>query len=158
MIGHTAGIVTNQFLKEKDSDMEKIIEGLFELPGKSTTGHLIGSKCGSCQTISFPKRKICPQCLEQEKISVIPLSRCGSLYSFSINQVAPEGFNAPYITGRIDLPENVRIFSVITDCEPDIKYLEIGMDMTLVFEPLRRNAAGIDLYSYKFRPTQQNPG
>ncbi len=132
--------------------MKKIVEGLFELPGETTEGYLIGSICNSCQTVSFPRRKVCPHCLKQDDIGEIKLSQSGSLYSFSVNQVAPEGFEAPYITGKVDLPEKVRIFSVITKCEPDIKNLKIGMEMVLVFEPLRKDAQGENLYSYKFKP------
>ena len=66
--------------------------------------------------------------------------------------MAPEGFEAPYITGKTDLPEKVRIFSVITGCEPREDALEIGMEMEMVFEPLRKDKDGNDLIGYKFRP------
>ncbi|MFH2129343.1 MAG: Zn-ribbon domain-containing OB-fold protein [bacterium] len=134
-------------------EKRKIVEGLFELPeGLSEAGYLVGSRCKKCQTISYPKRVICPNCLEDREIEVTRLSQVGRLYSYSINRMAPEGFTAPYITGRVDLPEHVRIFSVITGCEPDEDALQIGMEMALVFEPLRQDAAGNDLYSYKFKP------
>lgn len=135
----------------------KIAEGLFVLPSfTSEKGYLIGSKCKHCNMVSFPKRVVCPACLKDDTSEEIPLSRRGKLYTYSINQMAPEGFIAPYITGKIDLPEKVRIFSVITGCEPNEDSLYIGMEMEVVFEPLRKDEAGNDLIGYKFRPLVKN--
>ncbi len=99
---------------------------------------------------------VCPSCLRDDATEEIALSRRGKLYTFSINRVAPEGFKAPYVTGKVDLPEKVRIFSVITGCEPNEAALHIGMDMEVVFEPLRKDEKGDDLISYKFRPVAEN--
>ena len=130
-----------------------IAEGLFVLPhGSYGDGYLIGSKCIHCNTVAFPKRKVCPHCLMDDSIREIPLSKKGTLFSYSVNTVAPEGFIAPYITGKIDLPENVRLFSVIRGCSPEEGSLRIGMDMDLVFEVLRKDGEGNDLVSYVFKP------
>jgi len=136
---------------------KKIAEGLFVLPdGSMERGYLVGAKCSECGTITFPKRVVCPNCLRDDAMVEIPLSKRGRLYSYSVNQMAPEGFEAPYITGKTDLPEKVRIFTVITGCEPREDALEIGMEMELVFEPLTKDKDGNDLIGYKFRPLAPN--
>lgn len=84
------------------------------------------------------------------------LSKRGTLYSFSVNQMAPAGFEAPYIVGKVDLPENVRIFSVITGCEATEEALSIGMDMNLVFEVVGRDPDGNELIGYAFKPTKES--
>jgi len=133
--------------------VKMIAEGLFELPdGFSDKGYLIGAKCTRCGTITFPKRMVCPNCVKEDSMVETPLSKKGRLYSFSVNQMAPEGFKAPYITGKIDLPEKVRIFSVIAGCEPKEDALEIGMEMEIIFESLTKDKDGHDLIGYKFRP------
>jgi len=83
------------------------------------------------------------------------LSKSGTLYSFSVNQMAPEGFTAPYVTGKVDLPENVRIFSIITGCEAKEDALSIGMDMKLVFEVVARDPDGNELIGYAFQPATE---
>jgi len=138
---------------EKKTKM--IAQGLFELPdGDPTQGRLIGSRCGHCGVVSFPKRALCPNCLKDDLIETTPLSRRGTLYSFSVNRMAPDGFKAPYITGKVDLPEKVRIFSVISGVEPEEDALTIGQAMEVVFEPITKDLNGCDLVGYTFRPVR----
>lgn len=133
--------------------LKKIAEGLFELPdGCADKGYLVGTRCRSCGTIAFPAKVVCPICLEDDSSEKIPLSRRGILFSYSVNQMAPEGFEAPYITGKVDLAEKVRIFSVITGCAPREESLRIGMEMEIVFEPMHRDAEGNDVIGYRFKP------
>jgi len=134
---------------------KKIAEGLFHLPaGNPAEGYLIGARCSQCGLVVFPRRVVCPGCLDRESMEETALSKHGKLYSFSVNQVAPDGFTAPYITGKVDLPENVRIFSVITGCEAAEDALSIGMDMRLVFEVVGRDPDGNDLTGYAYKPAE----
>ena len=133
--------------------IRKIANGLFELPGESlSSGYLIGSRCSDCGCTSYPKRMVCPDCLKRDSMQQVALSRRGTLYSFAVNQMAPEGFEAPYIIGKVDLPEKIRIFAMITGCEPREDALFIGMEMELVFEVIKKDAEGRELIGYKFKP------
>ncbi|MEW6266364.1 MAG: Zn-ribbon domain-containing OB-fold protein [Thermodesulfobacteriota bacterium] len=132
---------------------KEIVPGLFSLdPDRPGEGRLIGSRCRRCGLVSFPPRKVCPDCLGDDCLESVALGRRGTLYSFAVNQMAPEGFKAPYVTGKVDLPEKVRVFTVITGVEPEESALSIGQEMELVFGPMARNAAGEDLIGYMFRP------
>ncbi len=130
-----------------------IEEGLFTIPSYGgQEGQLIGSKCRLCGEVFFPKRPICSNCTE-ENMEEIFLSRRGKLYSYSVvHQRTPEyrGENLPYAVGLIDLPEQVRVMSLLTDC--DFGALKIGMDMGLVIEKLYVNDESNEVLAFKFRP------
>ena len=113
--------------------------------------YLVGSKCEACGTIAFPKRVVCHKCLSQS-LAETPLSRRGKLASFTVAWAAPSGFEPPLMQGYIDLPEGVRIFAMITGCEPSLQALELGQEMELVFELLRTDEAGNQIVAFKFKP------
>jgi uncharacterized OB-fold protein len=133
-----------------------VAHGLFELPGGDyKKGYLVGSRCGRCGTVSFPSRAVCPSCLDRESIEKVRMSRKGTLHTFSINRMAPEGFKAPYVTGKVDLPEKVRVFAVITGVSPNEDVLKIGQPMEICFGPLTGEPGG--MIGYMFRPVSDGP-
>ena len=97
------------------TSIKKTAEGLFEIPdGDLGRGYLIGSRCPECRGVSFPARKVCPFCLMDNNQETVRLSDRGRLHTFCVNRQAPAGFTAPYLTGKVDLPEKVRLFGLIT--------------------------------------------
>lgn len=117
---------------------------------------LIGSRCGDCGEIFFPKRwkGICLNC-QKTKLEDILLSRRGKIYSFTIvmqgrSQPAPYKGPVPYALAWVELPEGVRFETLLTDC--DFDRLKVGMDVELVIEKLHDNDDGNEVLSYKFRP------
>ena len=134
------------------TEIPNAAEKLFRLPHDGAPGFLIGTRCQACGTVSFPGRSVCPRCLEREGLEEIPLSQQGLLYTFSVNRQAPAGFTAPYVTGKVDLPEKVRVFSVITGVDPDENGLRIGQPMDLVFGPITRDVSGEPRWGYMFQP------
>jgi uncharacterized OB-fold protein len=78
------------------------------------------------------------------------LGQHGMLYSFTVCHVAPEGWEAPYFQAYIQLPEGMRIFSLISsEIEPKANALQVGTEMELVIERVR---PGTDVLTYKYRP------
>lgn len=129
-----------------------IKEGLFTYPGSPGEGpRLLGNRCSGCQAYFFPKRYLCAKCHKNGTMEEVRLSNQGKLYTYCIVRVAPEGFTAPYALGYVDLPEGPRIFSAITGIE--LSDLQIGMELELVIEPVRKDLEGHDILGYKFRPT-----
>jgi len=126
-------------------------EGLFKLPSAVEEGHLMGSRCRSCQTTFFPKRHLCLNCGKSD-MDEVPLSRRGRLHSFTIARMTPPGsiIEAPYALGLVRLPEEVVVQSVLTQC--DLDALEIDMEVELVFEKVAEDEEGSDLIAFKFRP------
>jgi uncharacterized OB-fold protein len=133
-------------------------EGLIHLSSLAgDENYLIGSKCKACGAVAFPKRVVCHKCLSQD-MTEIPLSKKGKLASFIVSWAAPSGFEPPLMLGYIDLPEGVRLLSVITGCKPSPQALDLGQDMELVFEKLRIDAAGHQVMIYKYKPVSNLPG
>ena len=116
--------------------------------------YLIGSKCQSCGAVAFPRRVVCHKCAG-ENLEEIALSQRGKLASFTVAWAAPEGFKPPVIMGYIDLPEGVRLISLLSGIEPDKDALEAGREMDLVFEPISTDKEGRQVLAFKFRPVAE---
>ena len=114
--------------------------------------YLIGSRCKICNRVFFPKKDICLVCMKEGVTEDIPLSRRGKIYSYFCSDTAPLGFTPPHLGAFIDLPEGVRVFSLITAVEPKEEALEIGDEVELVIEKIGENEAGDEIIGYKFKP------
>jgi len=128
-------------------------ERLFHVPKSAADKpYLIGSQCQKCQRYFFPKRLICPDCLEVGTMQEKPLSTRGKLYSYYLGMVAPAGISPPYAAGWIDLPEGVRVFGVLTGFEAKEENLKLGMEVELVLEKVGEQKDEGELLAYRFRP------
>lgn len=114
---------------------------------------LMGTKCQSCGRVFFPKKQVCPQCFGDD-LAPVPLSRRGVLHSYAISVMGPEGMEKPYLIGFVDLPEKIKLFSLITGCDTSGKGLKMGMDMEMVIERIKTDKDGSDVIGYKFRPVE----
>jgi uncharacterized OB-fold protein len=112
----------------------------------------VGSKCRSCGRVYFPKKTICIDCWEKGNMDVVPLSRRGKLALFTVATMSLLGLDTPYACGYVDLPEGVRLFGLLTDCEPFEDKLKLDMEVEMVIEKMMTNDFGEDIYAYKFRP------
>lgn len=132
---------------------KKVIEaipGAFEI--EDNHPYLVGTKCSKCGAAFFPPRYICTYCLTDEGVQKARLGNKGTLYSYTVINVASKEFNPPYAFGFVILePEKIRIPSVLTgfDLEEELKS---GTKMEMVIERLRNDEQGNEIVSYKFRP------
>lgn len=127
-------------------------KGVMQLSSSSADEHhLIGSKCRSCGAVAFPKRMVCHKCLK-DTVEEMPLGNRGKLASFVVAWAVPEGFKPPMMLGYIDMPEGIRLLSMITGCEASYDALELGQEMRLVFEPIRTDEDGNQVMAFKFKP------
>ncbi|MFQ5904505.1 MAG: Zn-ribbon domain-containing OB-fold protein [Candidatus Binatia bacterium] len=78
------------------------------------------------------------------------LNRHGKLYTYCIVRQAPPGLKVPYAMGITELPEGVRVTSLIVTEHPE--ELKVGMEMELVIEGFRQDEEGREVLAYKFRP------
>ena len=130
-----------------------ILPGLFhEGNSPDDQSYLIGSRCSACGRTFFPKRFMCNVCLKEGTMEEMALSTRGRIDTYSVVQVAPLGFKAPYIQAFVDLPEGPRIFSLITGCEPTEDAVAKGQEVALVIDKIREDEEGNDLIGYTFRP------
>jgi uncharacterized OB-fold protein len=138
------------FMEKEQRKMKPFREGLFTIPSSlSEKPHLIGSRCRNCQEVMFPSRPTCLNCFGKN-LEQVALSSRGRLFTFTINHQGAKEFSPPYASGYIDLPEGVRIYSLLTDWET--KGLKIGAEMKLVIEKIKEDNEGNVVLGYKFRP------
>jgi len=139
--------------KEESGRSIPIREGLFKMPaGPGAKPSLIGTRCAHCGQMSFPARGVCAGCSSQE-LEHIPLNTKGKLYAYTIIGYPPPGLTAPYAIGYVDLPEGVRVFSILTEWSADT--LKVGAEVEMVLDRFRRDKEGNELITYKFRPVKR---
>lgn len=112
---------------------ENIIAPIADMSGKlsdhitvdeNNQTHLLGTHCSGCGIHFFPVRAFCPKCTSDD-LKSIKLPRVGKLYTYSTVHISPTR-KVPYHLGYIDLPNNVRLLSVLRG-EP--KSFDIGSSM-----------------------------
>ena len=100
----------------------------------AAAGELKLPTCRSCQTILFPPRSVCPQCLGSE-VDWTALSGRAAVHSFGIlHDSFIKGFEPPYIVASVELEEQagLRLTTNIVNCAPEA--LRIGMPVRVLFE------------------------
>lgn len=110
-----------------------IVEGLFTMPSSpGDRPQLIGSRCKACGEVFSPKRLICAHCYEQDMEEIF-LSGKGDLYTYTVVRAPVLGYQGPipFIVGEIELPEGLRIRSILTGCEPERLKIGMAMEITL---------------------------
>lgn len=119
---------------------------------------LIGSKCPECAAITFPQQGTCPRCGSGEMARHL-LPRHGTLWTFTTQDFLPKEPYAsgetvetftPYGVGMVQLGNEVRVESRLTEADPEV--LRIGMEMELVIVPFRVDEDGAEIMTYAFRP------
>ena len=113
---------------------------------------LVGQRCGDCGKIAFPRKRVCPDCFG-ENLADQPLSGTGVLHTWTRTHLGPPHLPAPYVLGFVDVPEGVRLLSLIVDCEPWDEVLRADLPVEMTVAPLKRDASGTELYTYMFRPS-----
>ncbi len=121
------------------------IDGWFEMDHAEP--HLLGSRCVACGTYFFPKESFScrnPRC-QGTQFEAVPLSRTGTLWSFTNNcyqppapYVSPEPFR-PYTIAAVELAVEKMI--VLGQVAPGVNadQLRAGLRMELVLGILYEN-------------------
>jgi len=133
--------------KAKEPDITFFHPDLLEVPEDGSPPYLKGYRCRQCGQLDFPRLEICPNCWSEE-FEMIPLSRRGKLYSYSDIYIGQSGMETPYVIGYIDLPGNLRIFSML---EGEVGSFKCDEDVELTVGPIRMNRNGVPITSYKFK-------
>lgn len=121
------------------------------LQGKSLQQmSLVGTACGTCGRTFFPKRRNCPNCLSDNGVKDVPLSRTGKLQSFVVTKAAPPGYPVPHAQGYVTLDNGPTLFTLLTDY--DEQKLQAGCKMDLKCVETRRDENNEPILGYRFRP------
>jgi uncharacterized OB-fold protein len=137
---------------QQDGELKFIEHKWFMEPHEGVA--LKGSMCKVCKKKYFPKKDVCPRCFDSD-LEDVPLSKRGKLHTYTCAVLGPSEMEKPYIMGFIDLPEGIKLFSIIIDCEPWDEVLKIGMEMEMVIGKIKKDKCGNGIISYLFRPVEK---
>jgi uncharacterized OB-fold protein len=99
-------------------------------------GKIKGKQCRKCNTVYFPPRAECVNCLAPESdMEWKEFSGIGKLLTYTQIHAAPTGFEdkVPYIIGVVDLNEGGRLLAIFED--PPEQEEEIKLDVEVKIEP-----------------------
>jgi uncharacterized protein len=115
---------------------------------------LIGSRCGDCGVMTFPRQADCPRC-NGEAMEEALFDRRGTLWTFTTQNFIPksppyaivetEETFVPYGVGYVEFEGQARVEGRLTVADP--AELRIGMTMETVLIPF-----GDGLVTYAFKP------
>ncbi|WP_067693617.1 Zn-ribbon domain-containing OB-fold protein [Nocardia jejuensis] len=119
---------------------------------------LIGSGCGACGAVTWPRQQRCPRCSGPDMTDRL-LPRRGTLIAWTTQGFVPklpyagretgESFE-PFGIGLVQLGEEVRVETRLTEADPD--RLRAGMAVELAFVPLYSEADGTEVVTVAFAP------
>jgi uncharacterized OB-fold protein len=85
---------------------------------------LKGLKCLDCGTITVPPKATCDECSSTNQ-EITQLSGEGTIRTFTVIRVAPEGFKAPYIVVLTQLREGPWLTGLLNSLEPESATMEL---------------------------------
>ena len=138
------------------SNQVPIADGLFTWPAEQPA--LLCSRCQDCGIAAFPAADSCTACSGQN-VAVEELPGRGTLWTWTVQQFMPkspyktnetmETFK-PYGVGYVELPGGLRVEGRLTENDPE--KLRIGMEMEVLFAPLRTEENGDEVINFFFQP------
>jgi len=81
-------------------------------------GEFLGLKCNKCQVVTFPPQSVCRNCNGMD-LETIDLSGNGTLRTFTVIRVAPEGRKPPYVVAMAELEEGAWVIGNLIGIPPD---------------------------------------
>ena len=133
-----------------------IAEGIFTWPAEEP--QLIGSRCGACAIVTFPRQGSCPRCGSTDMAEHL-LDRRGRLWAWTTQDypppsppyAGPTGKEfVPFGLGYVELGGEVKVEARLTEADADA--LATGMEMELVLIPLRTDDDGNEVVTFAFQP------
>ncbi|GIW39632.1 MAG: transcriptional regulator [Candidatus Binatia bacterium] len=118
-------------------------------------GTLVGRRCKNCGAVYFGARVACAKCTEPGPFEEIPLSRRGTLWTYSIVHQSFPGIPTPYVAAIVDLPEGISVRCNLVDVEPDPKKIRFGMPVEMITRKVREDKDGNDVIAFFFRPVPE---
>jgi uncharacterized OB-fold protein len=70
---------------------------------------LLATRCGRCDTETFPPAPACPRCWERSDLTTVPLPQHGTVHAFTVTHVPAAGIEAPYAVGFVDFANGIRV-------------------------------------------------
>ncbi len=81
-------------------------------------GKFLGLTCNACHSVIFPPAAVCRECGSSD-LTPAELSGRGTLRTFTVVRVAPEGKKPPYIVAMAELDEGPWALGNLINMNPD---------------------------------------
>jgi hypothetical protein len=81
-------------------------------------GKFLGLKCKRCNAVTFPPMAVCRECSGTD-CTVAEMKGEGTLKTFTVIRVAPEGMRPPYVVAMAELDEGPWVLGNLVDMIPD---------------------------------------
>jgi uncharacterized OB-fold protein len=86
--------------------------------------HLKGLKCSDCGALTVPPKATCQEC-GSTNLNVTTLSGEGTIKTFTVIRVAPEGLDAPYIVVLAELKEGPWLMGNLEGVDPSAATMDL---------------------------------
>jgi len=111
-------------MKPYPLNYHQFVEGL-------KAGRLPGLKCRDCGTVFTPPNGVCVNCSGRSLVSADLIPR-GTIRTFTVIRVSPEGFTPPYIVAMVELEDGPFVLGNLEGLNPDLAGLDlIGRPVTV---------------------------
>jgi len=87
-------------------------------------GKFPGLHCNACDAYTFPPQGVCQKCGSQD-LEVTEVKGQGTLKTFTVIRVAPEGMTPPYLVGLVELDEGPWAMGNVVGLNPDEATMEL---------------------------------
>ena len=99
-------------------------------------GKLLGLKCHACGTYNLPPNGVCTSCGSSD-VEVNSFAKKGTIRTFIVIRVAPEGFDPPFIVAMVELEDGPWLVGNVIGVEPENADMElIGKDVAIGYKSL----------------------
>jgi 3-hydroxy-3-methylglutaryl CoA synthase len=115
---------------------------------RRTVLSLYGGRCPSCETVQFPRHRVCIECGHRDGLDEHKLARRGTLFTFT-NDYLHDSPDAPTTHGVVELDGGGRVYVQLTDVDPE--QVEVDMPVELTFRKYHEGS-GLQNYFWKARP------
>ena len=106
-------------------------------------GELLGLKCNTCNNVTFPPMARCRECNDTD-LEITKIAGEGTMRTFTVIRVAPEGMTAPYIVAMAEIDEGAWVMGNLVDLNPD----DAGMNLIGKRVTLGSHVVKGDTYSH----------
>ena len=120
---------------------------------------ILGTTCTSCGLTTWGKRQTCENCGATE-VRAVTLGNKGTIWSYTVQRYPPSDPYklgsakredwVPRVVGWVELPEGVRVLSIVENCRPEDA--RIGMEVEMFVDRGWLNDNGNEEMVLKCRP------
>lgn len=135
-------------LIKKESTSEDLSTPVILFRDRRTVLSLHGGKCPKCDTVQFPRHRVCIECGHRDGLAEHKLGRRGTLFTFT-NDYLHDSPDAPTTHAVIELDGGGRVYLQMTDVDAD--QVEVDMPVELTFRKYHEGS-GLQNYFWKARP------